>query len=176
MPVLLAILAASLAMVGLVAGRAASALMLSRLLPPLGSIAQQSTLATAPSVTQAMAPEATAALPAAPPSRSFYKRQLPRDLVAFSSAEARHAPRGRQPLAQLSPQQPYAGGAAQGKRIFRAALDDGSVEGFFPLVQHFQTQSEPASCALGTLCMARGSVGGKASALAADAPRGLRRC
>jgi glutathione gamma-glutamylcysteinyltransferase len=43
----------------------------------------------------------------------------------------------------------------QGKRIFRAALDDGSVEGFFPLVQHFQTQSEPASCALGTLCMAR---------------------
>ena len=45
--------------------------------------------------------------------------------------------------------------AAQGKRIFRAALDDGSLEGFFPLVQHFQTQSEPASCALGTLCMAR---------------------
>ena len=44
---------------------------------------------------------------------------------------------------------------AQGKRIFRDALDDGSVESFFPLVQHFQTQSEPASCALGTLCMAR---------------------
>ena len=83
-------------MVGLAAGRAASALMLARLLPPLGSIAQQSTLATAQSATQALAPEATAALPAAP-SRSFYKRQLPRDLVAFSSAEARHAPRGRPP-------------------------------------------------------------------------------
>ena len=38
------------------------------------------------------------------------------------------------------------------------------MESFFPLVQHFQTQSEPASCALGTLCMARGSCvqfGGK---------------
>ena len=41
----------------------------------------------------------------------------------------------------------------QGKRIFRDALEDGSVESFFPLVQHFQTQSEPASCALGTLSM-----------------------
>jgi glutathione gamma-glutamylcysteinyltransferase len=29
------------------------------------------------------------------------------------------------------------------------------VDSFFPLVQHFQTQSEPASCALGTLCMVR---------------------
>jgi glutathione gamma-glutamylcysteinyltransferase len=46
----------------------------------------------------------------------------------------------------------------QGKRIFRDALDDGSVESFFPLVQHFQTQSEPASCALGTLCMVRRDV------------------
>lgn len=47
----------------------------------------------------------------------------------------------------------------QGKRIFRDALDDGSVESFFPLVQHFQTQSEPASCALGTLCMVLNACG-----------------
>ena len=140
-------------MVGLSAGRAASTLMLSRLVAPLGSIAQQSTLAAAQSATQALAREANAALPAAP-SRSFYKRQLPRDLVAFSSAEARHAAHAVR-RAVLSQPQPYARGAAQGKRIFRAALDDGSLEGFFPLVQHFQTQSEPASCALGTLCMAR---------------------
>ena len=58
-------------------------------------------------------------------------------------------------LRSLHRSNPTLCGAAQGKRIFRAALDDGSVEGFFPLVQHFQTQSEPASCALGTLCMAR---------------------
>lgn len=43
----------------------------------------------------------------------------------------------------------------QGRHIFKAALDDGSVESFFPLVQHFTTQNEPASCALGTLCMVR---------------------
>jgi hypothetical protein len=84
-------------MVGLVAGRAATALTLSRLLQPLGSIAaQQSTLATAPSVAQAIAPEATAAAPAAA-LRSFYKRQLPRDLVAFSSAEARRMLRAALP-------------------------------------------------------------------------------
>lgn len=41
----------------------------------------------------------------------------------------------------------------QGRHIFKAALDDGSAESFFPLVQHFTTQNEPASCALGTLCM-----------------------
>jgi hypothetical protein len=59
-----------------------------------------------------------------------------------------------------SPTLPLRRGARQGKRIFRDALDDGSVDSFFPLVQHFQTQSEPASCALGTLCMVRQSAPG----------------
>jgi len=76
-------------------------------------------------------PPPLAATTAAP--KSFYKRPLPRDLIPFASAE--------------------------GKRIFASALEDGSVEGFFPLVQHFQTQSEPASCALGTLCMVQPQAG-----------------
>ena len=161
-------------MVGLAAGRAAAALTLSRLLQPFGSIAQQSTLAQ--SVTQAAAPEATAAPPATA-LRSFYKRQLPRDLVAFSSAEARDfSACAVRRLRGVSRPQPYARAAAQGKRIFRAALDDGSLEGFFPLVQHFQTQGEPASCALGTLCMARRRVWRERRQRPADAPRRLRRC
>lgn len=161
-------------MVGLAAGRAATALTLSRLLQPLGSMAQQSTLAAAQSAPHAVAPEATAAPPPAAALRSFYKRQLPRDLVAFSSAEARDAARRQLPGAALT-LQPYAL-AAQGKRIFRAALDDGSVEGFFPLVQHFQTQSEPASCALGTLCMARPPHGGKQRAALLTPRRTRVRC
>ena len=104
----------------------------------LSTLAQESSASGAASVSAAAhapplappSPLAAAELAAAPAAvrRSFYKRALPRDLVPFASPE--------------------------GKRIFRDALEDGSVESFFPLVQHFQTQSEPASCALGTLSMA----------------------
>ncbi|CAM6107777.1 unnamed protein product [Calypogeia fissa] len=42
-------------------------------------------------------------------------------------------------------------GSAEGKMIFREALQDGTMEGFFPLIAHFQTQAEPAFCGLASL-------------------------
>ena len=76
------------------AGRAVAAATLRRLLPSLGQAsAQQSTLAALSEAAQpAVAPVASAAAPAAAQARSFYKRQLPRELVAFSSPEARCTP------------------------------------------------------------------------------------
>jgi glutathione gamma-glutamylcysteinyltransferase len=53
-------------------------------------------------------------------TNTFYQRQLPTNLVRFSSSE--------------------------GKRYFREAMDDGRAEGFFPLTGNFTTQSEPAYC------------------------------
>ncbi len=57
--------------------------------------------------------------------RTFYRRPLPDSLVPFSSAE--------------------------GRALFREALALGGMEGWFPLAEHFHTQSEPAFCALGSL-------------------------
>jgi len=59
--------------------------------------------------------------------RSFYKRPLPENCVAFSSAE--------------------------GRTLFREALAQGTMEGFFSLIEQFHTQAEPAFCGLGTLVM-----------------------
>jgi glutathione gamma-glutamylcysteinyltransferase len=56
---------------------------------------------------------------------SFYKRPLPASCIAFASAE--------------------------GRAIFREALERGSMEGFFSLAEQFHTQAEPALCGLGTL-------------------------
>src|SRR5690349_7027833 len=56
---------------------------------------------------------------------SFYKRPLPEELVPFSSDE--------------------------GRALFREALADGTMEGFFALAEQFHTQSDPAFCGLGTL-------------------------
>jgi glutathione gamma-glutamylcysteinyltransferase len=58
-------------------------------------------------------------------SPSFYRRPLPDTLVPFASAE--------------------------GRELFREALALGGMEGWFPLAEHFHTQSEPAFCALGSL-------------------------
>lgn len=59
------------------------------------------------------------------PPNSFYRRQLPRNLVELSSTE--------------------------GKSRFKAALESGNAEAFFPLVSQMQTQSHPALCGLTTL-------------------------
>ena len=59
--------------------------------------------------------------------QSFYRRPLPAPLVPFSSAE--------------------------GRALFREALTDGTMEGYFPLAEQFHTQAEPAFCGLGTLVM-----------------------
>ncbi|MFN7143805.1 MAG: phytochelatin synthase family protein [Myxococcota bacterium] len=56
---------------------------------------------------------------------TFYRRPLPDALVPFSSAD--------------------------GRALFREALALGGMEGWFPLAEHFHTQSEPAFCALGSL-------------------------
>lgn len=56
---------------------------------------------------------------------NYYRRPLPEGLVAFSSTE--------------------------GRALFREALAAGGMEGWFPLAEHFHTQSEPPFCALGSL-------------------------
>ena len=58
---------------------------------------------------------------------SFYKRPLPPGCIAFSSEE--------------------------GRAVFREALAQGTMEGFFALAEQFHTQAEPAFCGLGTLVM-----------------------
>eukprot|EP01024_Parvocaulis_polyphysoides_P032467 TRINITY_DN29057_c0_g1_i8.p1 TRINITY_DN29057_c0_g1~~TRINITY_DN29057_c0_g1_i8.p1 ORF type:complete len:391 (+),score=15.79 TRINITY_DN29057_c0_g1_i8:214-1386(+) len=58
---------------------------------------------------------------------SFYKRDLKDPAVAFSST--------------------------LGKQIFREALEQGTMEGFFKLIEQFRTQEEPAFCGLTSLCI-----------------------
>ncbi|DBB18600.1 TPA: hypothetical protein ACH3X3_000227 [Trebouxia sp. C0006] len=63
-----------------------------------------------------------------PGSRTFYKRTLPcPPAVAFSSSE--------------------------GKALFADALLDGTLQGFFKLIEQFRTQDEPAFCGLASLAM-----------------------
>ncbi|KAL8291718.1 hypothetical protein RQP46_001976 [Phenoliferia psychrophenolica] len=62
-----------------------------------------------------------------PPSPSFYKRKLPESCIPFASTK--------------------------GKALFKTALLEGNLEGYFPLASQFITQNEPAFCGLGTLCM-----------------------
>ena len=59
---------------------------------------------------------------------TLYRRPLPADAIAFSSAE--------------------------GKKTFSEALAAGGLEGYFPLAEQFHTQSEPAYCGLGSLVVA----------------------
>src|SRR6185295_3304569 len=55
----------------------------------------------------------------------LYRRPLPAGLIPFGSAE--------------------------GRGIFREALEAGTMEGWFALSEQFHTQSDPAFCGLGTL-------------------------
>ncbi|MGB1014388.1 MAG: phytochelatin synthase family protein, partial [Nannocystaceae bacterium] len=64
---------------------------------------------------------------------SHYRRPLPPDLIAFSSAE--------------------------GRRLFDEARAEGGMEIFFPLIEQFHTQSEPAFCGLGALVVALNALG-----------------
>ncbi|PWA79217.1 phytochelatin synthase [Artemisia annua] len=43
--------------------------------------------------------------------------------------------------------------SSDGKQLFREAIEDGTMEGFFKLISNFQTQSEPAYCGLATIAM-----------------------
>lgn len=59
---------------------------------------------------------------------TFYMRSLPRDLDALDSTA--------------------------GRKLFREALLEGSMEGYFKLAQQLHTQAEPAYCGLGSLVCA----------------------
>ncbi|CAA92263.1 phytochelatin synthetase [Schizosaccharomyces pombe] len=64
--------------------------------------------------------------------KSFYKRQLPKQCLAFDSS--------------------------LGKDVFLRALQEGRMENYFSLAQQMVTQNEPAFCGLGTLCMILNSL------------------
>ena len=59
--------------------------------------------------------------------KTVYKRALPEHLVGFSSA--------------------------QGKALFKEALDTGGMESYFKLAEQFTTQAEPAYCGPTSLVM-----------------------
>lgn len=66
-------------------------------------------------------------------SKSFYKRELPSPpSTAFSSA--------------------------QGQKIFADAMSHGMLQGFFPLIEQFRTQDEPAFCGLASIAMVLNSL------------------
>lgn len=58
---------------------------------------------------------------------TFYRRELPADLVSFTSRP--------------------------GRELFRECLDAGTIENYFHLVGNFTTQTDPAFCGLGSLAM-----------------------
>lgn len=64
---------------------------------------------------------------------SLYRRPLPSELVAFASPE--------------------------GRALFDAARAAGGMEAFFPLIEQFHTQAEPAFCGLGTLVVTLNALG-----------------
>jgi glutathione gamma-glutamylcysteinyltransferase len=63
----------------------------------------------------------------------FYRRPLPPALIPFASAE--------------------------GRGLFREALAEGNMEGWFALAEQFHTQADPAFCGLGTLVVALNALG-----------------
>lgn len=67
------------------------------------------------------------------PAPSLYRRPLPAQLVAFASPE--------------------------GRALFDAARAAGGLESFFPLIEQFHTQADPAFCGLGTLVVALNALG-----------------
>jgi glutathione gamma-glutamylcysteinyltransferase len=64
---------------------------------------------------------------------SFYRRPLPAEHIPFASPE--------------------------GRVVFREALAEGNMEGYFALAEQFHTQSDPAFCGLGTLVVALNALG-----------------
>lgn len=46
-----------------------------------------------------------------------------------------------------------------GRALFREALEGGHMEAFFPLIEQFHTQSDPAFCGLGSLVMVLNALG-----------------
>ncbi|KAJ2850223.1 hypothetical protein IWW36_002073 [Coemansia brasiliensis] len=63
----------------------------------------------------------------ASPKLTFYRRELPKDLVSFTSAA--------------------------GRKLFKESLNEGYAEGYFNLAGNFTVQSEPAYCGPSSLAM-----------------------
>src|SRR5262245_19963860 len=66
-------------------------------------------------------------------SETLYRRPLPADAIAFSSAD--------------------------GRQVFAEARAAGGLDGYFPLAEQFHTQSDPAFCGLGSLVVALNALG-----------------
>ncbi len=49
--------------------------------------------------------------------------------------------------------------SVKGRNLFREALSQGTLEGYFRLVQQFHTQADPAFCGLGSLVCALNALG-----------------
>lgn len=64
---------------------------------------------------------------------TLYRRPLPADAIAFSSAE--------------------------GRAVFAEALNAGGLNGYFRLAEQFHTQSDPSFCGLGSLVVALNALG-----------------
>jgi glutathione gamma-glutamylcysteinyltransferase len=71
--------------------------------------------------------------PVSPDEHAVYMRPLPGSLDALASD--------------------------RGRTLFREALLDGTMEGYFPLAQQFHTQADPSFCGLGTLVCALNALG-----------------
>ena len=63
---------------------------------------------------------------------TFHRRELKSPAVEFSSDE--------------------------GKLLFKGAMQEGNLEGYFYLAEHFMTQGHPAFCGIGSLTMALNSL------------------
>jgi glutathione gamma-glutamylcysteinyltransferase len=70
---------------------------------------------------------------ATPVERTLYMRPLPASLTALDSES--------------------------GRAVFRRALLEGTLEGYFKLAQQFHTQADPAFCGLGSLVCALNALG-----------------
>ncbi|HET7133454.1 MAG TPA: phytochelatin synthase family protein [Gammaproteobacteria bacterium] len=68
-----------------------------------------------------------------PVERTLYMRPLPASLTALDSGD--------------------------GRAVFRRALLEGTLEGYFKLAQQFHTQADPAFCGLGSLVCALNALG-----------------
>ncbi|KAJ2687720.1 hypothetical protein IWW39_002727 [Coemansia spiralis] len=72
-------------------------------------------------------PAASTPVAEAPTALSYYRRELPADLVSFTSAA--------------------------GRKLFKESLNEGYAEGYFNLAGNFTVQSEPAYCGPSSLAM-----------------------
>ncbi len=66
-------------------------------------------------------------------STSLYRRPLPTGLIPFASF--------------------------RGRELFREALQGGTLESFFPIIEQFHTQADPAFCGLASLVVALNALG-----------------